>query len=260
VAQQVNTAPLPLAVQVPSPQPVTFNAQVSPQPVLHPLQQATLVLQQRKMSEAQAAAVAAGHIQQPYSVAPLPAAALPATTGLPQQAVSPVPVPLHLKDDRPHRSSPGSPVIFTQQSTLKEPTPHHPSPQLPPLCTTASNLVSSSPLSHSSNASSPVPVSQPPIPSVNLQAMAKYVDKNLSSQLSNWPTDLIDRQLQKIWEDSTFFSNDSDKAKMEQIQLQSEAGFLEMRLETASRRISSLKGMTRTLEALLAESDAKFLS
>ena len=130
-----------------------------------------------------------------FSLAPLPAAALPATTGLPQQAVSPVPVPLHLKDDRPHRSSPGSPVIFTQQSTLKEPTPHHPSPQLPPLCTTASNLVSSSPLSHSSNASSPVPVSQPPIPSVNLQAMAKYVDKNLSSQLSNWPTDLIDRQV-----------------------------------------------------------------
>ena len=130
-----------------------------------------------------------------FSLVPPPAAALPATTGLPQQAVSPVPVPLHLKDDRPHRSSPGSPVIFTQQSALKEPAPHHPSPQLPPLCTTASNLVSSSPLSHSSNASSPVPVSQPPIPSVNLQAMAKYVDKNLSSHLSNWPTDLIDRQV-----------------------------------------------------------------
>ena len=43
-------------------------------------------------------------------------------------------------------------------------------------------------------------------------------------------------QLQKLWEDSSCFSNDSDKAKIEQIQLQSEAGFMEMRLETASRR------------------------
>ena len=51
VSQQVSTAPLPLAAQVPSPQPVVFSKQVSPQPVLHPLQQATLVLQQRKMSE-----------------------------------------------------------------------------------------------------------------------------------------------------------------------------------------------------------------
>lgn len=43
-------------------------------------------------------------------------------------------------------------------------------------------------------------------------------------------------QLQKIWEESTCFANDSDKAKIEQIQLQSETGFMEMRLETASRR------------------------
>ena len=129
------------------------------------------------------------------AVAP-PATALPVTTGLPQQAVSPIPVPLHMKDDRPNHSSPGSPVVFTQQSALKESsTPHHPSPQLPPLSSAASNLVSSSPLSHSSNASSPVPVCQPPVPSVNLQAVAKYVDKNLASHLSNWPTDLIDRQV-----------------------------------------------------------------
>lgn len=120
--------------------------------------------------------------------------------------------------------------------------------------------MSSSPLSHSSNASSPVTVSQPPGPSVNLQLLGKFVDKNLALHLSNWPTDVIDRQLQKIWEESTCFANDSDKAKIEQIQLQSETGFMEMRLETASRRISSLKGMTRTLETLLAESDAKFLS
>ena len=43
-------------------------------------------------------------------------------------------------------------------------------------------------------------------------------------------------QLQKLWEDSSSFASDSDKAKIEQIQLQSETGFLEMRLETASRR------------------------
>ena len=128
------------------------------------------------------------------TVAP-PPASLPATTGLPQQAVSPVPVPLHVKDDKPHHSSPGSPVIFTQQSALKDPTPHHPSPQLPSLCTAGSNLVSSSPLSHSSNASSPVPVSQPSVPSVNLQALGKYVDKNLASHVNNWPTELIDRQV-----------------------------------------------------------------
>lgn len=42
--------------------------------------------------------------------------------------------------------------------------------------------------------------------------------------------------MQKLWEESSSFSNDSDKTKIEQIQLQSETGFLEMRLETASRR------------------------
>lgn len=30
---------------------------------------------------------------------------------------------------------------------------------------------------------------------VNLQALGKYVDKNLASHLSNWPTDLLDRQV-----------------------------------------------------------------
>ncbi|XP_078344299.1 uncharacterized protein LOC144629923 isoform X2 [Oculina patagonica] len=258
VAQQVSAAPLPPAAQAPSPQPVMFNRQVSPQPVLHPLQQATLVLQQRKMSEAQAAAAAAVNIQQPYSVAA--ATPHPATAGLPQQAVSPITVGLHRKDERPHHSSPGSPVIFSQQPSLNEHTPHHSSQHLPPLSVASTSLVSSSPLSHSSNASSPVPVPQPSVPTVNLQAIAKYVDKNLTSHLSSWPTEAVDRQLQKLWEESSSYSNDSDKAKIEQIQLQSEVGFMEMRLETASRRISSLKGMTRTLEALLAESDAKFLS
>lgn len=51
VSHQGSAATVPLAIQTPSPQPTKFNAQVSPQPVLHPLQQATLVLQQRKMSE-----------------------------------------------------------------------------------------------------------------------------------------------------------------------------------------------------------------
>lgn len=50
---QLSNAPLPLAAtHIPSPQqPVMFNKQISPQTALHPLQQATLVLQQRKMSE-----------------------------------------------------------------------------------------------------------------------------------------------------------------------------------------------------------------
>ena len=43
-------------------------------------------------------------------------------------------------------------------------------------------------------------------------------------------------QLQKLWEETGSFSNDSDKAKIEQMQLQSEVGFMEMRLDTASRR------------------------
>ena len=43
-------------------------------------------------------------------------------------------------------------------------------------------------------------------------------------------------QLQKLWEETGSFSNDSDKAKIEQVQLQSEVGFMEMRLDTASRR------------------------
>lgn len=50
---QITKAALSLqATHVPSPQqPVMFNQQISPQTALHPLQQATLVLQQRKMSE-----------------------------------------------------------------------------------------------------------------------------------------------------------------------------------------------------------------
>ena len=121
--------------------------------------------------------------------------ALPPTSGLPQQAVSPVTAGLHRKDDRPHHSSPGSPVVFSQQPSLNEHTPHHSSQPAPPLSAAPSNLVSSSPLSHSSNASSPVPVAQPSVPTVNLQAIAKYVDKNLASHLSSWPTETVDRQV-----------------------------------------------------------------
>ena len=122
--------------------------------------------------------------------------ALPPTTGLPQQAVSPVTVGLHRKDDRPHHSSPGSPVVFSQQPSLNEHTLHHSSQQVPSsLSAASSNLVSSSPISHSSNASSPVPVAQPSVPAVNLQAIAKYVDKNLTSHLSSWPTETVDRQV-----------------------------------------------------------------
>ena len=121
--------------------------------------------------------------------------ALPATSGLPQQALSPVTVGLHCKDDRPHHSSPGSPVVFSQQSSLNEHTPLHSFQPAPPLSAASSNLVSSTPLSHSSNASSPVPVAQPSVPTVNLQAIAKYVDKNLTSHLSSWPTETVDRQV-----------------------------------------------------------------
>lgn len=257
VAQQGNGGSLSQTGKVVSPQPVVYKTNASPQPVLHPLQQATLVLQQRKMSEAQAA-TATCHIQQAYPGVPSAAAGLGANAVIPHQTVQPPAVPLHLKDDRPHLSSPGSPVLFPQQTALKDASPQLPGSQHPALCSTAPSQASSSPLSHSSNASSPVPVSQPT--AANLQSLAKYVDKNLAMHVCNWPTDLMDRQMQKLWEESSSFSNDSDKTKIEQIQLQSETGFLEMRLETASRRISSLKGMTRTLEALLAESDSKFLS
>ena len=51
VAQQGNGGSLSQTGQVVSPQPVVYKTNASPQPVLHPLQQATLVLQQRKMSE-----------------------------------------------------------------------------------------------------------------------------------------------------------------------------------------------------------------
>ena len=50
--QPVNSAPLSVAGHgVPSLRPAMQSAQMSPQPTLHPLQQATLVLQQRKLSE-----------------------------------------------------------------------------------------------------------------------------------------------------------------------------------------------------------------
>ena len=51
VAQQGNAGSLSQTGQVVSPQPVVYKTNASPQPVLHPLQQATLVLQQWKMSE-----------------------------------------------------------------------------------------------------------------------------------------------------------------------------------------------------------------
>lgn len=260
---QITKAALPLqATHVPSPQqPVMFNQQISPQTALHPLQQATLVLQQRKMSEAQAAAAGVGNIQPSYPVA---ASTVTPAAPLPQLAVSPVSVAIHRKEDRSHvHSSPGSPVVFTQHppvAVVNESSSSHSHHSSHQQLASSSSIVSSSPLSHSSNASSPVPVVQPAAPTVNLQTVAKYVDKNLISHLSAWPTEAMDRQLQKLWEETGSFSNDSDKAKIEQMQLQSEVGFMEMRLDTASRRISSLKGMTRTLEALLAESEAKFLS
>lgn len=260
---QITKAALSLqATHVPSPQqPVMFNQQISPQTALHPLQQATLVLQQRKMSEAQAAAAGVGNIQPSYPVA---ASTVTPAAPLPQLAVSPVSVAIHRKEDRSHvHSSPGSPVVFTQHppvAVVNESSSSHSHHSSHQQLASSSSIVSSSPLSHSSNASSPVPVVQPAAPTVNLQTVAKYVDKNLISHLSAWPTEAMDRQLQKLWEETGSFSNDSDKAKIEQMQLQSEVGFMEMRLDTASRRISSLKGMTRTLEALLAESEAKFLS
>lgn len=111
---------------------------------------------------------------------------------LPQLAVSPVSVAIHRKEDRSHvHSSPGSPVVFTQHppvAVVNESSSshsHHSSHQ----------QLASSPLSHSSNASSPVPVVQPAAPTVNLQTVAKYVDKNLISHLSAWPTEAMDRQV-----------------------------------------------------------------
>ena len=124
---------------------------------------------------------------------PSAAAGIAANTVIPHQTVPPAAVPLHLKDDRPHHSSPGSPVIFPQQTALKDASPQLPGSQHPTLCSTAPSQASSSPLSHSSNASSPVPVSQPP--AVNLQSLSKYVDKNLAFHVCNWPTDLMDRQV-----------------------------------------------------------------
>ena len=56
-------------------------------------------------------------------------------------------------------------------------------------------------------------------------------------------------QLQKLWEETGSFSNDSDKAKIEQMQLQSEVGFMEMRLDTASRRW----GIWRTCTSIYPE-------
>lgn len=124
---------------------------------------------------------------------PSAAAGLAANAVIPHQTVQPPAVPLHLKDDRPHLSSPGSPVLFPQQTALKDASPQLPGSQHPALCSTAPSQASSSPLSHSSNASSPVPVSQPT--AANLQSLAKYVDKNLALHVCNWPTDLMDRQV-----------------------------------------------------------------
>lgn len=118
---------------------------------------------------------------------------------LPQLAVSPVSVAIHRKEDRSHvHSSPGSPVVFTQHppvAVVNESSSTHSHHSSHQQLASSSSIVSSSPLSHSSNASSPVPVVQPAAPTVNLQTVAKYVDKNLISHLSAWPTEAMDRQV-----------------------------------------------------------------
>lgn len=118
---------------------------------------------------------------------------------LPQLAVSPVSVAIHRKEDRSHvHSSPGSPVVFTQHppvAVVNESSSSHSHHSSHQQLASSSSIVSSSPLSHSSNASSPVPVVQPAAPTVNLQTVAKYVDKNLISHLSAWPTEAMDRQV-----------------------------------------------------------------
>ena len=119
----------------------------------------------------------------------------PAGTVHSQQALSTVAGPLHVKDDRSHQSSPGSPVVFAHAPPKEQMSAqlYHNSPQLASISAAASPIVSSS--SHSCSLPSSVPAQQQSTPSVNLQAVAKYVDKNLANHVSGWPTDIVERQV-----------------------------------------------------------------
>lgn len=85
----------------------------------------------------------------------------------------------HLKDSNRINQSPGSPIISSQNTKEQFQSLSH-------VQTSNSSQISPSSVS-------PVPLQ--PSPVVNLQALAKYVDKSLTNHTINWPTEAMDKQV-----------------------------------------------------------------
>ncbi|KAK3703765.1 hypothetical protein QZH41_008438 [Actinostola sp. cb2023] len=91
-----------------------------------------------------------------------------------------------------------------------------------------------SPMQLSPSSISPIPVQ--PLPVVNLQALVKYIDKSLTSHTSNWPTEGLDKQVQRLNDEGCCSASDASKIQIQQLHLQSQLDLLDMRLNVGSKR------------------------
>lgn len=209
-----------------------FENQVRQQPVLHPLQQATLLQQSQMLSETQHHKQVTGNNFQQYSTVSHPSAVSGSVVHQLREA------------EQSPRSTSTSPQGFPFASAAKDP-----------------HTLSLPPITNSQPASGPglQASSQPSPPVVNLQALVKYTDKSFTNPASSWPSELIEKQAQRCWEDSTNYLSESTKTTSDHLETQSQLAFMELRLSVGTRRISHLKDMTKTLEVMLEDSDAKSL-
>ncbi|EDO33073.1 predicted protein [Nematostella vectensis] len=196
------------------------------QPALHPLQQATL-LHQRQLTEAK------------HSTMPHHYASQSVSTQMSTSAIA-------WEDNRASNS--GSPGLLPHTSaTSKEQLPGLSGTHMPQISVQAS----SSPYGS---------LSSQPSPTVNLQALNKFVDKSLTNHVVGWVTEGAEKQIQRLSEEGSSNANDANKTIIEQFQLHSQLNLLELRLDLGTKRLASLKEVTKTLEFLLAESDKKSLT
>lgn len=86
------------------------------------------------------------------------------------------------------QGSPDSPVVVVSHSTPKE---HYSVTFTSAVSSVASHTQSSS------ASSSPIPNQKMSAPSVNLHSLAKYVEKGLTSHVSAWQTEALERQVSK---------------------------------------------------------------
>ncbi|XP_031559569.1 WW domain-containing adapter protein with coiled-coil-like [Actinia tenebrosa] len=215
----------------------SYDLEMNKRPALHPLQQATL-LQQRKLTEIRNHGITNYQQTFPMITQPLTSASA-----------------LVKENNRIHKS-PGSPVIFSQSLGTNSPALKEQFQPTKIQTSFASTLSSQAQLSPSSVS----PVSVQPTPSVNLQLLSKYADKNLTNHINNLQSEGLDKQIQRLNDEGCSNVGDANKNLIQQLQLRSQMDLLEMHIDIGTKRITSMKEVTKTLEILLAESDKKPLT